>query len=374
LAYTGPRIDADVHHAWRDDAELLPYIPTRWRQAVADRQFAIGPAMMSYPHTAGVNKRLDTYPPIGGPPGSDVATMQRQLLDPHNVSRVVLGFDVGLNAAVANPYLALALVQALNDWSIDRWLSQADDRLYGALLAPTHVPEEAAAEIRRVGGHPRIAQVLLPWNSLGRPFGHPVYHPIYAAAEELGLPIAIHAGGGEVAMSTGQTAAGGVMPTRLEFHTVLPQTSQHHLLSFITHGVFERFPNLRLMLSEVGVTWVPWLLWSMDASVDELRRESDWVRRLPSEYFFERVCLTTQPLEETPQRSQLIELLEAVGGLEDVLCFASDYPHWDTDEPNYVERRLPEAWLPKVFYENARRFFGWDTELPPAATSAQAPA
>jgi predicted TIM-barrel fold metal-dependent hydrolase len=53
------------------------------------------------------------------------------------------------------------------------------------------------------------------------------------------------------------------------------------------------------------------------------------------------------------------QLLELVGG-EDILCFSSDYPHWDTDDIGDIGRNIPEAWHRKVFHDNAMELFGWN--------------
>ena len=50
-------------------------------------------------------------------------------------------------------------------------------------------------------------------------------------------------------------------------------------------------------------------------------------------------------------------MLEAAGA-PDVLCFASDYPHWDFDDPGFMLNRLPEAWRENVLHENALAFYG----------------
>ena len=87
------------------------------------------------------------------------------------------------------------------------------------------------------------------------------------------------------------------------------------------------------------------------------------MKRSPSEYFVEHVRLSTQPLESPENRDDLLAALSAYGA-EDMLMYSSDYPHWDADDARYVASRLPEEWHPKVFYDNARRLYGWsDDEL-----------
>jgi predicted TIM-barrel fold metal-dependent hydrolase len=67
-------------------------------------------------------------------------------------------------------------------------------------------------------------------------------------------------------------------------------------------------------------------------------------------------------MEASPKTEQLIDLFEAVGGVDDILCFATDYPHWDLDDPTYISGRIPKSWWPKVFYQNAMKLYGWEKD------------
>lgn len=366
MIYEGPVVDTDVHHRWSSDGELLEYFSAPWRRYMEESRQGIQPAVISYPHTFGTNKRLDSYPESGLPPGSDYDTMRRQLLDPFRVERAILTFDVGHEPLHPNPYLGTELARAANDWSIERWLDSGDNRLYGAVLVAPQIPELAASEVRRTGRHPRMVEVLVVANALGQPFGHPVYHPIYEAAQELGLPIALHPGGDLAGIV--HTTAGGLANTRLEYYTLLNHPGVHHLVSFFSHGVFEKFPELRLMVLEAGVNWLPWLAWSLEGMFDDLRRERPDLRRRPAELLRERVRLGTQPIESGERPGQLQRLLESFEGFEKLLCFATDYPHWDADEPAFTAAKLPRAWLPGVFRENAWDFYRWGS--PPAVEPA----
>jgi predicted TIM-barrel fold metal-dependent hydrolase len=357
--YDGPIIDSDMHHTWRSDDDIVAYLPKRWRDHVRLPRGGtvwLDAPIPTFPHIHGPNKRLDTYPPDGGPPGSDYETLKHQLLDQYEIERVLLSFDVGGNAALLNIELAGHLVRAINDWNVDHWLSIEDDRLRSAILVPMQDPGLAAEEIHRLADHPKIDEVLIVANGLRRPLGDPLYHPIYAAAVEVGLPVKIHAFGGD---GPHITFAGGVPGSRLEFMSVsIPHTGQHYLTSLITHGVFEKYHELMLMIVEYGAAWAPWVIGALDAHYDILRAESVHVRRRPSEYFREHVRLTTQPIELTPKWQQLVEMYDAFGGMDDILCFATDYPHYDTDDPMYIAKRFPAEWLPKILYGNAAAFYG----------------
>jgi uncharacterized protein len=373
--YSGPVIDCDIHHDWASPQDLLPYFSAGWREYVtrSGGRHGLIPYIPSeiHPNPGGVF-RDDAWPPEGGAAGSSYELMRSQLLDPYRVERGLLTFGAGTYvAAAANPYFAAEVARAANDWSIDHWLSR-DERLYGTVLLANQLPDEAAKEIRRIGAHPRIAAAMLATNGIGKPFGHPLYHPIYEAAAEMGLPIALHAAGESFASHRVSPVGSGVPSLYLEYHTLVPQGVMTHLVSMIVHGVFERFPTLRLLLIEGGVAWIPAVLWRFDMDYKGLRREVPWLRRHPSEYFYEHVRITTQPMEVGPTREHLMELLRLVNA-EEVLCFSSDYPHWDTDDATYIAAHLPKEWHERVFRTNAMELFGW-TDAPAADASGAAAA
>ena len=357
MSYQGPLIDVDIHHTWASAEELYPYLDPRARELVAPSEgvgISIDPAIPQYPHSNGMVLRVDAFSEDGRLPGSDLETLQRQHLDRFDVEVGMLTFGIGLNAGVANPRLGTELAKAVNRWSIERWLQSGEDRLFGAVLVPTQLPEDGAAEIRDVGRHDRIVGALLVANGLGKSFGHPIYDPIFEAASEMNLPLLMHSGGDQLPGGT-HHVAGGMPLSRMEFTTLGTQSAAMHLASLIVHGVFERYPNLTYIVVESGVAWLGPFAWRLDQVVDELRRESDWIRKLPSEYLREHVRISTQPIELSPERQQLIDVLNGFEGIEDVLVFASDYPHWDADAPSWLARRLPEEWGQKVLHDNAAK-------------------
>jgi len=356
--YKGPIIDVDVHHTWGSEKEVLEYVREPWKELVVSPgggRTLLSPALANHPFEDGANKRLDSYPADGSRPGSDYDMMREQLLDPLGIEYAVLSFDIGEQSGVVNPYLAVELCRAANEWTVDRWLGIPDERLVASLVVPTEMPDEAARDIRRHADNPRVVEVLLMAPAMGKPFGHPVYDPIHAAAEECGLALGVHLGGH--LFGKGLQAAGGMPHTRLEQFVTNNQPGMHHATSLITHGVFEKFPNLKVVLKENGFSWIPWLLAKLDASYDLIRRENPLVRRLPSEYFREHVVASTQPFDHTPKAQQMVDVLETFDGIEDVLVFSSDYPHWDADDATHVAARLPHEWHEKLFFENAARMY-----------------
>jgi predicted TIM-barrel fold metal-dependent hydrolase len=87
-----------------------------------------------------------------------------------------------------------------------------------------------------------------------------------------------------------------------------------HLVSLICHGTFERLPDLRVVLMEGGLGWLPGVLWRLDTNWRGLRSEVPWLERRPSEILHEHIRFTTQPLEHTDGNDGLLfKMLEAVG-------------------------------------------------------------
>jgi uncharacterized protein len=359
-------IDCDFHNGWSDARVLLPYLDPYFRDFLERGELPGGRDSFPHAHRPWLHPegfmRTDAVPANGATPGSDYELVREQLLDRYDVEYAILTGDEAIEVStLANPHLAGALARAYNDWMVAEWLPR-DRRLKGSLVVAPQDPHAAADEIRRLGGHPDIVQVLVSTGSQ-RPYGDPFYHPIWDAAAEVGLPVGAHLGG-QGGVNANPTGCGA--PTFFwEAHALLCETGMGHVASLIAHGVFERWPNLRFVLIECGVAWLPAILWRLDADYKALRKETPWLERLPSEYARDHIRLTTQPLEQAPDKRHLWSVLEAIDG-EHTLLFASDYPHWDFDDPTQVP--LPPEWKPRIFGENARELYG----LPVAREHARA--
>jgi uncharacterized protein len=101
--------------------------------------------------------------------------------------------------------------------------------------------------------------------------------------------------------------------------------------SLVIEGVFERFPNLKVVIVEGGFAWLAPLAWRLDKLYERMRGEVAHLGRKPSEYIRQHIWVTTQPIEEPADASHLFDMMEWIGW--DRLLFASDYPHWDFDDP-----------------------------------------
>lgn len=126
------------------------------------------------------------------------------------------------------------------------------------------------------------------------------------------------------------------------------------LTTRFAHGIFVKWSNLKFVLIECGVAWLPGILWRLDADYKALCKETPWLKRLPSDYARDHIRLTKQPLEQPANKQHLWDVLAAIDG-KHTLMFASDYPHWDFDDP--ISLNIPSDWRENIFDLNARQVY-----------------
>ena len=345
-----PVIDVDVHEMATSIRDLAPYLDEPFRARIESADGWKGMNLpYSWPLIGGV-ARADAALPDGNPAGSDYETTKVQHLDEHNIEKAILTGLFYPTEMQVQPEFATALASAYNRWVVEHWMDK-DDRFRGSICVAAQDPEMAAKEIDRVAQDPRFVQVMLPainHDVLGRSF----YHPIFEAADRNGLAIAMHQG------ATTKPAS-GLPPYYIEWHTTIPQAWQCQLVGMVSHGVFDKFPDMRLLLVESGWTWLPWLMWRFDYNYRSLRREVPWVKRMPSEIIRNNVRISTQPMEFPEDPDHLLQIFEMIGS-DEFLLFSSDYPHWDFDAP---ARCLPASFSKdlkeRILYDNAKKFYGF---------------
>lgn len=339
-------IDTDVHQIRASDEEIAQYLPDRYQSIGVEL-----PGRM-YNNPGGV-LREDVRNEDGTPAGSTPENIQTHLFDKFEIDYGVLTGDMLSLSVLPNRDYAHELARAYNELLVDKWLS-ADDRFLGSVVVAPQNPEGAAELIREYGSHPQIKQILM--NSVSRGgYGHPYYWPIYEAAEEMGLPMALHPSNQGAGMSEPPNAV-GYPSNYFARHNAMPMLHIGQLNSLMSEGVFAEFPTLDWVFIECGFTWVPMMMWRMDKDWKGLRQQVPWLKKPPSEYIIENTYYTTQPIAEPERPEQLEQILEMVHA-DKTLMFSSDYPHWDNDHPTYGLPRLSDSMRKRIMYENAEELY-----------------
>jgi uncharacterized protein len=345
-------IDGDVHPALRSASDLKPYLPARWREhlEVYGSRRKLGMSYEPYPKSSPRACRRDAWPDDGGNPGSNLDLIRSQYLDAYGIEFGILG-PLGLSGqSELNGDFSAALTSAINDWQRDAF-TRPEPRLRSAIVMPSENAEAAVAEIERCADDPAFAQVFMLTRT-AEPLGNRRYWPIYAAAERHGLPVGLHVFG-----SGGHAYTGTGWPSYyVEEGAGHSASCQTAVTSLVIEGVFERFPRLKVVMIEGGFGWLPALSWRLDKLFERMRSEVPHLKKKPSEYIREHVWVTTQPMEEPQDRRHLLDTMEWIGW--DRLLFASDYPHWDFDDPfRAFPAGLPQERHKQILTSNARAVY-----------------
>lgn len=317
-------IKSHMPSSWRDWLRIGERIPNGNPTELPESQYFLpGPAL----------KRASD----GHDPRADL----RDYLDRNHIQRAIFNPGAATSVAgLASPLLAADTASAVNDWTAEDWLS-VDERLLGSIVIATHDPPRAAAEIRRAGANERMVHVVVAYPP--RLLGDRLFHPIYDAASELGLPVVLQSGGDFSGSNPGLTAMGNPA-SLMEAFVAWEYAAQPHLISLILNGVFERFPRLRVVLNGFGAAWLPSVLWRLDHEYDAGRVPAPVsLERRPSEYMREHIRLTTAQLELPDDPSALAGLLSSVGA-ERLLVFASGQLRGEPETDLQTLAALPPDW------------------------------
>jgi predicted TIM-barrel fold metal-dependent hydrolase len=333
-------IDCDVHPGAPRRADLMPYFDAYWRETMMSRDIDVLD-LNSYPPNAPLSARPDWRLPAGETRTAE--RLSRDVLDHFGLRHAILNcLSAGL--VVYNEYIGGAMCRATNDWIAKSWLD-SDPRLRASIIVSLANPETAAEEIERLAGDRRFVQVMvLAAGEL--PLGRKFFWPLYKAAEKHGLPVALHAGSGY----RHATTQSGYPSTLAEDYAGVPQFFASQIVSLIAEGVFAKFPTLRFVLTESGVTWLPSLMWRMSKDWRGVRTEVPWVKQPPTWLMREHLRLTCQPLDAPAD--EVARIVEHLGS-DEMLLFATDYPHWHFDGDSALPPGLPGSLRRKLLVENA---------------------
>jgi predicted TIM-barrel fold metal-dependent hydrolase len=347
--WPGSVIDCDVHANVPSLEALFPYMDRHWIDWCTERGWhgPVGGVALSYPPGSDRTCR-PRWRPADVPPASDVGLLREHVLDPWRVERAIVNCYYAVDA-LRHPDWAAALARAVNDWLIAEWLDR-DPRLAASLVVPARDPAAMIEEIRRVGGHPGFVQVLLPVRSAIL-WGQRLFHPVFTAMVEHDLVAGLHYGG----ITNDAPSSTGYASSYLEEYAAEWQAFTSQVTSLVSEGVFQVCPDLRVSVLEGGFAWLPVWGWRMNKEWKGLRREVPWLDRLPLDVIRDHMRFSVAPTDAGPPE-QLATVLRWLGS-EDLLMFATDYPHGYDDDVRDLLAAAPPTMRPKIMSETARAWY-----------------
>jgi predicted TIM-barrel fold metal-dependent hydrolase len=266
------------------------------------------------------------------------------------------GFSGRLFAAADDKDLALATIQAYNDWHIDEWCGSYPGRFIPMALPILWDPELAAKEVRRVAakGCHSITFTENP-ATLGYPSFHsPHWDPLWRALVEENVVLSIHLGSSGQLAITAPDAPVDVMIT------LQPMNICQAAADLVWSRVIKDFPDLKIALSEGGTGWIPYFLDRLDRTYEmhHLWTGQNFGDKLPSDVFRENflTCFISDPVG--------VQLRHQIG--IDNICWECDYPHSDSSWPKSAEELemvtagVSDEDINKMTYQNAMRWYSYD--------------
>ncbi len=243
---------------------------------------------------------------------------------------------------------AAEMTRIYNEW-LAEFCSARPDRFAGLASLPNHDVAAAVEEVHRVAKRGVLRGVEVSRSHDMLPLFHPDWYPIWAAAAEAGLPVHFHTIGTPKPDTTGFAP----LQERQSFAVQISgfqMAMARVLMEVIFGGILERWSNLRVVIGEAGIGWIPYVLDHMDLEWEDQFKDLTLTMK-PSDYWY-RQCHATYQSDKVGTR--LLDLL----GIENVM-WGSDFPHPDgiwPDSQDFIEAELghlPEATRHRVVCANA---------------------
>jgi predicted TIM-barrel fold metal-dependent hydrolase len=321
----GPRIveTEEGHHVWSFEGERFPYIGLNAVAGKTPEEFGMEPVRYE-------DMIPGCYDPVARLTDMDLDGVQAALCFPS-----FPGFGGGVFQRAKDKELALECVRAWNDFHLDEWCATAPDRYIPLAILPTWDPFLAAAETRRVAAK-GARTVSFPDSPV--PLGLPSFHsdawaPLWNACEETGTPVSLHFGSGSFVPGYSFSSS-GLLPTPsapdAPFAVAIAVFATNLMWStvdLVFSGQLQKHPDLKILLSEGGIGWLPYI---------SERCDYTWERH---RYY--------QPIDFDSRPSELIRkhfwgcFIDDHHGLAnrhtigvDRILIEIDYPHSDSNWPN----------------------------------------
>ncbi len=253
-------------------------------------------------------------------PGACDPSQRVLLMDKEGIDISILYPSLGLTLpSIRDPQLASAHCTVYNDWIVE-FCQPHSDRLVPALFFPWVSVEETVKELQRTAhvGPRAIEAPGGPPENISYASTH--WDPIWSEIQEQDVPAALHVG--NAGTNIGSLLHPEItLPSWWDF-IIGPLDTVAAFVSFFQGAVFERFPELKLIVLESDCAWMPWLLHRMDEMMDVIGFTTP-MKMLPGEYFQRQCWISMEPEDKLA-----LDAIQHLGA--DKLVWAYDYPHSDS--------------------------------------------
>jgi predicted TIM-barrel fold metal-dependent hydrolase len=265
---------------------------------------------------------------------------------------------------VADSQLLSAIFRTYNDW-LAEFCSTDPERLKGIAMINLDDVQDGIRELERTARLGFVGAMISEYPPEERRYDNPEYEPFWAAAQALGMSLSLHTATRRQGLNSGMAQRTVRDASRRATKAFLPATS---ICDMLFSGVFERYPRLTVVVVEFELSWVPYLLNTMDYTYRERHEEATYRFKdglLPSDLFHRQVLLSFQ------EDAVGIRLRDLIG--VDNIMWGSDYPHSESTFPrsrqvlSQILAGVPEDEQAKIVGQNAARLYHFDAERLSAA-------
>lgn len=345
--------DADGH-VFEDERDIFRFLPGVYRNREELLRSHLFPAPEPYNKTAmaiaGRFREGSVSETFRAAQFAITAREWNAFLDLSQIEGTVLYPTLGLRLGlIRDADWGAALARAYNDW-MHATFTRDNARISAVAVLPIQDPQLAARELRRAVTELGAVAGLIVAAQRRTAIGDPFYDPLYAEAQRLDVPIAIHAGGPGNRYDMFDRA----IESRCVGH---PTSLVLELTSMMFGGVFDRFPELRFSFMEGGIAWAIFLRERMHEAYEQWAVQAPELRRDPDEHLTSGRIFFHCEADE-----RIIPYAVSVLG-EDALLYASDFPHIApekivTEKEHFLARNdLSESAKAKIVRDNAMRLY-----------------
>ena len=235
------------------------------------------------------------------------------------------GFGATKFLSIEDKGLQVECVKIYND-AVAEWQADSNGRLFPQGLLPFWDLDETLKEARRIKEELHLTGVTLTDRPevFGQPdYGQSHWDPFWEMINEYQIPVNFHIGAGLKTFVLDDFAWGSFGPQRklASIATLMYMSNAYMVNCFMLSGLFDRYPNLKLVSVESGCGWIPFVIEAAEYQWDEMAPdESKELQRRPTEYFKEHIYATFW-FEDFGVK----HFIESIG--PNNLLFETDFPH-----------------------------------------------